>query len=239
MAKAPDGGTWGLGRLIRALAELPGLLRLRYTTSHPRDMDDELIDGAPRRAGADAVPAFAGAVRLRPHPGGDEPQAHARTTTAGSSTGCARLAPTSRCRRTSSSAIPARPTADFAATLALVSAVGFAQAFSFKYSPRPGTPAAGAPARSRRPRRIAGCRRCRLCCGSSRRGSTPAASARSCRCCSPGRAGTLARSLDVHNIFNLFTSPVASLIGEERPVRIRDAHPNSLSGTLVQERLSA
>ena len=40
---APDGGTWGLGRLIRALAEIPGLARLRYTTSHPRDMDDELI----------------------------------------------------------------------------------------------------------------------------------------------------------------------------------------------------
>ena len=41
--EAPDGGTWGLGRLLRELAELPGLLRLRYTTSHPRDMDDALI----------------------------------------------------------------------------------------------------------------------------------------------------------------------------------------------------
>ena len=38
--EAPDGGTWGLGRLLRELAALPGLLRLRYTTSHPRDMDD-------------------------------------------------------------------------------------------------------------------------------------------------------------------------------------------------------
>src|SRR3546814_16727845 len=43
-----DGGptkskTWGLGRLIRALAEIDGLARLRYTTSHPCDMDDELI----------------------------------------------------------------------------------------------------------------------------------------------------------------------------------------------------
>ena len=37
--EAPDGGAWGLGRLIRALADLPGLLRLRYATSHPRDMD--------------------------------------------------------------------------------------------------------------------------------------------------------------------------------------------------------
>ena len=41
--EAPDGGTWGLGALLRALAALPGLQRLRYTTSHPRDMDDALI----------------------------------------------------------------------------------------------------------------------------------------------------------------------------------------------------
>src|SRR5262249_3114203 len=40
----PDGETWGLGRLIRPLAEIDGIARLRYTTSHPRDMSDELID---------------------------------------------------------------------------------------------------------------------------------------------------------------------------------------------------
>src|SRR5215467_7454643 len=39
----PDGGPWGLGRLIRAVAEIEGLRRIRYTTSHPRDVDDELI----------------------------------------------------------------------------------------------------------------------------------------------------------------------------------------------------
>mgnify|MGYP002621973227 CR=1 FL=1 len=39
----PDGRDWGLGRLIRALAEIDGLARIRYTTSHPRDMDDDLI----------------------------------------------------------------------------------------------------------------------------------------------------------------------------------------------------
>src|SRR5580698_136354 len=38
-----DGGTWGLGRLLRAAAEIPGMVRLRYTTSHPRDMDNDLI----------------------------------------------------------------------------------------------------------------------------------------------------------------------------------------------------
>src|SRR5262249_33113967 len=42
-AAGPDGRDWGLGRLIRELAGLAGLARLRYTTSHPADMDDELI----------------------------------------------------------------------------------------------------------------------------------------------------------------------------------------------------
>ena len=41
--EGPDGEEWGLGRLLLRLAEIPGLARLRYTTSHPRDMDDELI----------------------------------------------------------------------------------------------------------------------------------------------------------------------------------------------------
>ena len=58
----PDGRAWGLGRLIRSVADIPGLLRLRYTTSHPRDMGDELIAAHAERAGADAVPASAGAV---------------------------------------------------------------------------------------------------------------------------------------------------------------------------------
>ena len=40
---ATGGGTWGLGRLVRALAEIDGLERIRYTTSHPRDMDADLI----------------------------------------------------------------------------------------------------------------------------------------------------------------------------------------------------
>src|SRR5262249_19516564 len=40
---APDGGSWGLADLLRALARLPGLDRLRYTTSHPRDVDDALV----------------------------------------------------------------------------------------------------------------------------------------------------------------------------------------------------
>ena len=59
-----------------ALADIPGIARLRYTTSHPGDMDDEPDRRASRSAGADAATASAGAVRLRPHPRGDEPPPH-------------------------------------------------------------------------------------------------------------------------------------------------------------------
>jgi tRNA-2-methylthio-N6-dimethylallyladenosine synthase len=141
---APDGGSWGLGRLLRELAGLPGLLRLRYTTSHPRDMDDALIAAhrdvpmlmpflhLPVQSGADRVLA----AMNRRHTGADY----------------RRLAEKLRAARPdialSSDFIvghPGETDADFEATLALVRAVGFAQAFSFKYSPRPGTPAAAAP----------------------------------------------------------------------------------------------
>ena len=111
--EAPDGGTWGLGRLLRELAELPGLraaaLHHLASARHGRRPDR----GASRPADADAVPASAGAVRLRPHPGGDEPQAHGRRLPAAWWTGCGPPVRTSRCRPTSSSATPARPTPIF------------------------------------------------------------------------------------------------------------------------------
>ena len=80
--EGPDGGEWGLGRLLFRLAEIPGLARLRYTTSHPRDMDDELIAAHRDLRGADALSASAGAVGLRPHPQGDEPPPHGRRLSA-------------------------------------------------------------------------------------------------------------------------------------------------------------
>ena len=143
--EAPDGGTWGLGRLLRALAELPGLLRLRYATSHPRDMDDDLI--AAHRDVPTLMPFLHLPVQsgLGPHAGGDEPQAHRgrlpphrRPAARGAARHRAVVGlhrrPSRRDRRPISP-----PRWRWCAT------VGFAQAYSFKYSPRPGTPAAGAP----------------------------------------------------------------------------------------------
>ena len=137
----PDGRSWGLANLLRALADLPGLWRLRYTTSHPLDMDADLI-------GAHAeLPALMPFLHLPVQSGSDRMLA-AMNRRHGAAD-YLRLIERIRAARPgialSSDFIvghPGETDADFAATLALVERVGFAQAFSFKYSPRPGTPAA-------------------------------------------------------------------------------------------------
>ena len=142
--EGPQGGTWGLARLLRDLAEIPGLSRLRYTTSHPRDMDDDLI------AAHGEIPSLMPFLHLPVQSGSDRMlKAMNRGHTAAE---YIRVAEKLRAARPdlalSSDFIAGHPgetEADHEATLALIRAVDFAQAFSFKYSPRPGTPAAGAP----------------------------------------------------------------------------------------------
>ena len=131
----------GLARLVRRLAKIEGLARIRYTTSHPNDMEADLIAAhgdepklmpylhLPVQSGSDAVLK----AMNRKHTAADY------------------LALVDRVRAArpdillSSDFIvgfPGETDADFAATLALIRAVGFGMAYSFKYSPRPGTPAA-------------------------------------------------------------------------------------------------
>ena len=135
---------WGLAQLIRALCDMKGLERVRYTTSHPNDMEDDLI-----RAHGDCE-------KLMPYlhlpvQSGSDPilKAMNRKHTAQD---YLRLIERIRAARPdlllSSDFIvgfPGETDADFAATLALVETVGFASAYSFKYSARPGTPAAERP----------------------------------------------------------------------------------------------
>jgi tRNA-2-methylthio-N6-dimethylallyladenosine synthase len=140
---APDGGEWGLGRLIRALAEVPGLCRIRYTTSHPRDVDDELIDAhrdvemlmpflhLPVQSGSDRILA----AMQRRHSADDYRRTIGRLRAA---------RPGIAFSSDFIAGYPGESEADVAATLALIREVGYAQAYSFKYSPRPGTPAATA-----------------------------------------------------------------------------------------------
>ena len=140
-------GAWGLGRLLRALAEIPGLLRLRYTTSHPRDMDDDLIAAHARPAAADALPAPAGAVAAPTGCSTAMNRGHTRGRLPARGRPAARRPARHRALRpTSSSGFPGETEADFEATLALVRRGRLRPGLQFKYSPRPGTPAAGAPA---------------------------------------------------------------------------------------------
>ena len=138
----PDGAVWGLARLLRALAEIPGLARLRYTTSHPRDMAADLI------AAHRDLPQLMPFLHLPVQSGSDAVlDAMNRGYTADD---FRRVVDALRAARPdlalSSDFIvgfPGESDADFAATMRLVEEIGFAQSFSFKYSARPGTPAAG------------------------------------------------------------------------------------------------
>jgi tRNA-2-methylthio-N6-dimethylallyladenosine synthase len=139
-----DGATWGLGRLLREIAGIDGLARLRYTTSHPRDMDEDLI------AAHGEIPALMPFLHLPVQSGSDRVlKAMNRGHTAED---FLRVVEKLRAARPdlalSSDFIAGHPGEtedDHRATLRLIEQVTFAQAFSFKYSPRPGTPAAGAP----------------------------------------------------------------------------------------------
>jgi tRNA-2-methylthio-N6-dimethylallyladenosine synthase len=139
---AYHGEGWSLARLIRAMAGIEGLARIRYTTSHPNDMAENLI------AAHGEVAALMPCLHLPVQSGSDRIlKAMNRRHTAAD---YLRIVERLRAARPdillSSDFIvgfPGETEADFAATLALVRAVGFGAAFSFRYSPRPGTPAAG------------------------------------------------------------------------------------------------
>jgi tRNA-2-methylthio-N6-dimethylallyladenosine synthase len=139
--EAPDGGSWGLAQLAYALAEIPGLERIRYTTSHPRDVDDALI-----RAHGD-LPQLMPFLHLPVQSGSDRilEAMNRKHTAAHYLTLIERFRAARPDMAFSSDFIvgfPGERDEDFQATMALVREVGFGQAFSFRYSPRPGTPAA-------------------------------------------------------------------------------------------------
>ncbi|UZF91238.1 tRNA (N6-isopentenyl adenosine(37)-C2)-methylthiotransferase MiaB [Bosea sp. NBC_00550] len=139
--EGPDGAVWGLARLMRRVAEVPGIARIRYTTSHPRDMDDDLIAAhrdLPQAMPFLHLPVQAGSDRIlaamnRKHTGDDyrrliERIRQARPDIALSSDFIV--------------GFPGETDADFEDTIRLVDEIGFASSYSFKYSSRPGTPAA-------------------------------------------------------------------------------------------------
>ena len=135
------GQTWGLGQLINALAEIDGLERIRFTTSHPNDMTDDLYEAfrdqpklmpyfhLPVQAGSDKILA----AMNRKHTRQQYLDVIARLRA---------MRPDLALSGDFIVGFPGESDKDFAETLNIVTQVSYAAAYSFKYSPRPGTPAA-------------------------------------------------------------------------------------------------
>ncbi|MGB3408651.1 MAG: tRNA (N6-isopentenyl adenosine(37)-C2)-methylthiotransferase MiaB [Jannaschia sp.] len=137
----PDGRTWSLADLIWALDGIEGLERIRFTTSHPNDMDDALIEAHGTCAKLMPylhLPVQSGSDRML--------KAMNRKHTAAQYFAVIDRLRSARPDLLLSSdfivGFPGETEADFEATMELVERVGFGQAYSFRYSARPGTPAA-------------------------------------------------------------------------------------------------
>ena len=233
--QGPDGEIWGLARLIHQLACIDGLARLRYTTSHPRDMADDLIAAhaseeklipylhLPVQSGSDTILA----AMNRGHTADEylrlvEKIRRARPGLALSSDFIV--------------GFPGESHADFAATLALVRQVGYAQAFSFKYSPRPGTPASNSPRQI--PEDV---KKARLSELQELLFAQQREFAETCKDKvfsvlfeKPGRKPLQAVGRSPY-LQPIHVDGASHLIGQIRDIRVAAVHPNSLKGVMVDE----
>ena len=234
--KGADGKPWSLARLCDRLSRIEGLARIRYTTSHPRDMSDDLIAAhgdlealmpylhLPVQSGSDKILE----AMNRQHTGDHyrdlvQRIRHARADIALSSDFIV--------------GFPGETDKDFEATLQLVRDVTFASAFSFKYSPRPGTPAAAA--RKQIPDDVKDARLQALntLLLKQQDDFKQSLSGRTLEVLfeKPGRhAGqAIGRSPYLQSVH---VEDAAHLIGEIRAVRIDGIFPNSLKGSLIAAR---
>ena len=135
------GAPWSLARLLGAVAAVPGILRLRYTTSHPNDLTDDLVE-AHRDGGALMpflhLPVQSGSDRILAARNRRHTPDHSRALVARGRAARPDIALSSDLI----GGFPGETEADFRATLDLAAETGFASTFAFKYSPRPGTPGA-------------------------------------------------------------------------------------------------
>lgn len=136
-----DGEEWGLAQLIRELSKIDGFERIRYTTSHPHDMTDELLEV--HRDVKECMPYLHLPVQA-----GSDKILKAMNRTHDSATYIEIVRKLRKCRPDIALSgdfivgFPGETEEDFEQTMKLVRRVKYAQAYSFKYSPRPGTPAA-------------------------------------------------------------------------------------------------
>jgi tRNA-2-methylthio-N6-dimethylallyladenosine synthase len=230
--EGPD-GPWGLGKLITELAAIEGLDRIRYTTSHPRDVDDELI--AAHRDVDKLMPY----LHLPVQAGSDKVlKAMNRQHTADDYRAIVKRIRAARPDLALSSdfivGFPGETDDDFEATMQLVRDIGYAQCFSFKYSPRPGTP--GADMKDQVPEDVKADRLARLQALLNQQAAD-------------FHASMVGRTFDVlfekpgrHEGQLIGRSPYlqavhavapAAMLGEIGRVRIIAAKPNSLEGELI------
>jgi tRNA-2-methylthio-N6-dimethylallyladenosine synthase len=228
----PDGTPWSLAKLLRELARVDGIERLRYTTSHPRDMTPDLIAAhgdleqlmpflhLPVQSGADRILA----AMNRKHTADDYRRVVTQIRAA---------RPDIALSTDFIVGFPGESEDEFAQTLDLVDEIGFAQAFTFKYSPRPGTPAAKLG--DQVPEAVKSERLNRLLARMERQQSA-------------FTAGLVGRTLSVlfekagrgegHLVgrspymYPVTVAANVGLLGEIAPVLIRSSGPNSLGGEL-------
>ena len=228
----PDGTPWSLAKLLRQLARIEGIERLRYTTSHPRDMTADLIAAhgdleklmpflhLPVQSGADRILA----AMNRKHTADDYRRVIGQILAA---------RPDIAISTDFIVGFPGESEEEFAQTLDLVDEIGFAQAFTFKYSPRPGTPAAKLG--DQVPEDVKSERLNRLLARMERQQSA-------------FTAGLVGRTLPVlfekaargagqlvgrsPYMYPVTVEAHTGLLGEIAPVLIRTSGPNSLSGEL-------
>jgi tRNA-2-methylthio-N6-dimethylallyladenosine synthase len=232
--EGPNGRSNTLAQLLERAAAIAGIERLRYTTSHPRDMGDDLI------AAHRDLPTLMPQLHLPVQSGSDRilDAMNRRHTCADYLTIVDRLRAARADLALTSDFIvgfPGETEADFAATLDLVDQVGFSGAFSFKYSPRPGTP--GAAMADQVDEDVKSQRLHRLQAAIDRRQQAFN------RCCVGRTFAVLFEKPGRHDGQLVGRSPYLqpvqvsappSLLGEVAAVTITDVASNSLFGTLAQ-----
>ncbi|HEV2562124.1 MAG TPA: tRNA (N6-isopentenyl adenosine(37)-C2)-methylthiotransferase MiaB [Rhizomicrobium sp.] len=228
-------GDFGLAQLLHRLARIDGLARLRYTTSHPRDMSDDLIAAhaeieqlmpylhLPVQSGSDRILA----AMNRQHTAQEYLRLIERIRAANSDLAL------------SSDFIvgfPGETDADFEATLSLVREVNYAQAFSFKYSPRPGTPASTALKQVPEDVKDVRLQELQALLFAQQRSFNASCAGRTMSVLfekpgrKPGQAVGRSPFLQPVHVEN-----AAHLIGQIRDVRIEEVQPNSLKGVFARE----
>jgi tRNA-2-methylthio-N6-dimethylallyladenosine synthase len=235
----PDGGIWSLARLLGGLSKIDGLARLRYTTSHPRDMTDDLIAAhrdiqslmpylhLPVQSGSDAVLEAMNRQHTRDqYRRIVERIRKARADIALSSDFIV--------------GFPGESDRDFEDTIALVREIGYAQAFSFKYSRRPGTPASAAARQVPEDVKSARLQGLQALLTEQQDAFNHSCTGRTLPVLfdKPGRKAGQAIGRSPY-LQPVHVENAAGLIGEIRDVTILEAQPNSLKGALTHAKQRA